>query len=112
MDSLEDDDLKLVAYTIVFAKRGRERIMPAGSGSLVETERLSEQEFVGGLIARYITANRDTAEFRSVVKTTADLRFLKVHYVVSARWPRERLNAQERQAEALETIRDAFGRDI
>jgi hypothetical protein len=108
-DSLADDALKLIAYTIVFAKRGKEGVMPHGEGTMVETENLTEEEFVARLIATYVAKNRETNDFRKLVKTTADLRFLKVYYVVSTRWPREPLEADSRQAEALEAVRDSIG---
>jgi hypothetical protein len=108
-DELASDDLKLIAYTIVFAKRGREVVMPRGGGTRVETESLTETEFVGGLIADYTAQNCAAADFKAIVRIAGDLRYLKVQYTVSARWPREPLDKGRREAEALEAVRDVLG---
>ncbi len=107
-DSLADDDLKLVAYTIVFAKRGREAIMPRGSDSMLVTDNVDEQQFVARLIADYTKRNNATPEYRELIRRSTDLKHLRIHYVVSRRWPRERPEDERRQAEALEQIVEAL----
>lgn len=107
LKNLADDHLKLVAYTIVFAKPGRERIMPGGQGSIVIDDNLTEQQFIAMLIARYLLPkDADPPDLDGIFETPRDRRYLKVHYVVSARWPKEPLEADARQSEALEAIRD------
>jgi hypothetical protein len=107
-DSLADDDLKLVAYTIVFAKRGGEAVMPRGSDSIVVTDNLTERQFVAQVIADYTKRNGGTREFRELIARTSDLRYLKVHYVVSRRWPREPAEDVSRQTDALEQMAEAL----
>src|SRR5512146_2151244 len=55
--SLDDDMVKLVAYTIVSIKRDAERVMPKSGDTLVITQRMSEQAFVSFVIARYLESD-------------------------------------------------------
>ena len=106
-DDLANDRIKLIAYNIVFAKPGRETIMPGGQGSFVIAESISEEQLVAFIIARYFRPEVDPPPALDDVFTVADDRkYLKVQYVVVADWPKEPLNAEGRQARALETLRD------
>jgi hypothetical protein len=109
LTNLADDQIKLVAYTIVCTKPTKERIMPGGQGSLVITDNLTEDQFVAYVIARYLRPEKGSPpDVGDVFDKQTDWKYLRVHYVVSARWPKEPLNADQRQAEALEEIRDLF----
>jgi hypothetical protein len=51
-DSLEDDMVKLVAYTIVTLERGNEDVVD--EGTVIVTERMSGDAFTAWMIARYL----------------------------------------------------------
>lgn len=115
IDDLSDDTVKLVAYTIVSVKRDEERVMPGGEGTLVVTDGMSGEAFVTWIIAKYMQSE----EFRKDAypglgreewekRARAERKYLRVHYVVSRRWPRQPLKFEERQTEALGEIRDAL----
>ena|SRR5687768_4260188 len=107
-DNLADDQIKLVSYAIVFTKPGRECVMPGGEGSLVVTESLTEDQFVAMVIASYMQkagdAKGDPPKHTEMIRSKADLKYLKVYYGVPKRWPREPLHLDRRQAEALEEL--------
>jgi hypothetical protein len=105
-DNLADDQVKLVSYAIVFTKPGAERVMPGGEGSVVVTDSLTEAQFVAMIIARYMQLKKDAHTFQhaEVIASKADLKYLKVYYGVPKRWPREPLNLDRREAEALEGL--------
>jgi len=112
-DSLANDDVKYVSYAIVFTKPGYERVMPCAEGSLVVTESFTDRQFLARLIAKYVgeiqkKSDTDTCkkEFHDILRDPADARYLKVYFVNPATWPREPVFAAERQAKALETVRD------
>jgi hypothetical protein len=106
-DDLGDDSVKLVAYTIVSVKRDEERALPKGSDTIVVTSSLSRETFTSWVIARYLqsTAYKELAAEEQVEED--DRRYLRVHYVVPRRWPREPAKFQERQIDALRGLRDA-----
>lgn len=116
---LNDDTVKLVAYTIVSIKRDVERVMPEGEGTIIVTDPMSGRAFTSWIIARYAQARRATAEKEADPgsgkqlqtdlerELTVEGRYLRVYYVVSHRWPREPLDFEERQVAVLEQIRDA-----
>ena len=87
--SLDDEMVKLVAYTIISVRRNAERTMPGSlsAGTVVITERMTPQALRLWLIDRYVSAL--TPEERQTVQS--DLRYLRVNYVVSARWSWEPL---------------------
>jgi hypothetical protein len=114
--SLEDDLVKLVAYTIVSVKRDEERVMPGGEGTIVFTESMTGAAFVSWIIARYMqseTYRKDA--YRGLTgaererKEREERKYLRVYYVVSHTWPREPMKFEEREVEALAEIRDALG---
>jgi hypothetical protein len=107
LKNLADDRLKLVAYTIVFAKPGHERIMPGGQGSILVDVSLTEAQFIAMLIARYLRPEEgEPPKLAGIFTSPRDRKYLKVHYVVSTRWPKEPLEIDSRQSDALEAIRD------
>jgi hypothetical protein len=105
--NLLDDDVKLVAYTMVSVRRGAERVMPGsqGQGTLVVTDRMTGEQLSAWIIARYLQSL--TAEERDAVRR--DQRYLRVHWVVSKRWPREPLEFERDQLSILSGVRDALG---
>jgi hypothetical protein len=105
--SLDDDAVKLVAYTIVSVKRGHERVMEGNfaEGSLIVTERMSAEAFAAWMIGRYLQQVDPGNPNKQVRETVADdLKYLRIYFVVSTRWPREPLKFEERQIDALREI--------
>lgn len=116
LDSLEDDMVKLVAYTIVSLKRGHERIMDGGEGSMIVTDSMSGRAFITWVIARYlqqeVTLPGDTksTQIRSDQIDPGELKYLTVYYVVSKRWPRHGLSFEQKQVTVLKEIRDEIAK--
>jgi hypothetical protein len=106
-DSLEDELVKLVGYTIVSLKRGDERVMPGGEGNIVVTDSMTEEAFVAWIVARYC----QSAEYKKMPEEErrGHREYLTVHYNVARRWARKPLKFEERQVEVLGEIRDALG---
>jgi hypothetical protein len=71
-----------------------DRALLASSGQLIAQARASEQ--------RAIAASREDK------LTAGEERFLRVHFAVIRRWPREPLKFEEQQQEVLEQVRDAL----
>jgi hypothetical protein len=107
--SLEDDMVKLVAFTIVSVRRGAERAMPGsyGAGSVVVTDRMTPDGFANWAIQRYLGAL--SAEERRALQP--DLQYLRVDYAVPRRWPREPLQFEKNQVAVLREVRDALAGD-
>jgi len=105
-DNLADDQIKLVAYAIVFTKPGKEQVMPFGEGSTVVTSSLTSDQFVAMTIATYMQLKDDKGKerWREVITSRADMKYLKVYFAVPTRWPKEPRNHGLRQAEALERL--------
>lgn len=92
---LDDDFVKLVGYSIVSVRRGRERHVKGGSQ--VIARRMTREAFTSWMIAR----NADSIE-------PGEEPYLRVHFTVANRWPREPLEFEERQLAELAGIRDAL----
>ena len=153
--NLNDDMVKLVAYAIVSVRRGHERILEGGEGTLLVKGKMTAESFTSFIIGRYLQqevskddkkeaikalikaldrylrkgANGDTRKFAEQLRTflqealtdknetqpkqlrrieDEDRRFLRVHFVVSNRWPREPEKFEEEQIAVLEEIRQAI----
>lgn len=106
-DSLEDEMVKLVGYTIVSLKRDAERVMPGGEGTIIVTDSMTEDAFVAWVVARYC----QSAEYKKMPEEErrGHREYLAVHYNVARRWARKPLKFEERQVEVLGEIRDALG---
>src|SRR6266550_3246659 len=52
--NLEDELVKLVAYTIVSVRRDAEHVMPEGEGTIIVTDSRSRDDFTSWMIARYV----------------------------------------------------------
>ncbi len=107
--SLDDEAVKLVAYTIVSVKRGAEDVMKGNlaEGSLIVTERMSGETFATWMIGRYLQ-QADPEDPKKQIRETIgdDLKYLRIYFVVSTRWPREPLKFEEHEIEALQKIRE------
>lgn len=103
LTNLEDDAVKLVAYTIVSLRRDHETVMEGGEGTIVVTDQMTPDAFTASIIAKYLQETK-------VPKAMLDkhLKYLRVYYVVSHRWPREPVEFEERQIAALQTIRNTI----
>jgi len=106
-DSLNDDMVKLVAYTIVSIKRDAEKVMPGGSDTIVVTDRMTTEAFTTWVIAQYL--KKEDYQKLSEEEQRAHSKYLRVDYAVSRRWPRQPLEYEERQVSALKRISAAIG---
>jgi hypothetical protein len=109
--SLDDEAIKLVAYTIVSVRRDHECVMEGGEGTIVVAERMSGEAFALWMISKYLQeevpdpGNPGTKRQRSEAVSN-DLKYLRIYFVVSTRWPREPLRFEEREIETLQKIRE------
>jgi hypothetical protein len=99
---LDDDLVKFVVYSIISVRRDHERFMEGGTGQLVVTDRMSGDAFVGWKISEYIQNHGCDP---------ADHQYLRVHYAVVRRWPRQPLRFEERQIEAIGAIHEQLQRE-
>src|SRR5438067_1293418 len=114
LTNLQDDSVKLVAYSIVSLKRGHEQILDGGVGQVLVTENMTEKAFRSWILAKYMQEETDdpgtpgTKIRRGDEKLipTEDLKYLRVFYVIPARWPRQPLEFEQKQVEILRSIRD------
>ncbi len=104
LTNLDDEQVKLVAFTIISVRRDAERTMPGllGAGTVVIAERTTGEALTLWLIDRYLASL--SPEERLAIE--ADRRYLRVHYVVSRRWPREPREFERDQLGTLAAIRD------
>jgi hypothetical protein len=102
---LDDDTVKLVAYTIVSLCRDHEIIMPSGQDQVLVTDSMTPDAFTAMLISTYV-AKRDWAPELTDQEFDRHRKHLRVYYVVSQRWPRESMRYEERQTKVLEEIKD------
>lgn len=102
---LRDSEVKLIGYFIVSVRPGRERLLPKGTDTIVITDNMSDEAFTGYVVARYF----QSVGFRELslderTDVEADRRYLRVHFNVVRRWPREPRKYDERQIAVLEEI--------
>ena len=93
--NLNDDLVKFVVYSIISVRRDHERFMNGGTGQVVVTDRMDGDTFMAWKIAEYVQRNECDPE---------DHPYLRMHYAVVRRWPREPLRFEERQIEAIQAI--------
>jgi len=114
--SLEDDMVKLVAYTIVSLKRSEERVMDGGEGTEIVTDRMTGKAFVSWILAKYlqqevtVPCHKKPKQLRSDLIPPGELKYLQVYYVVSKRWPRHGLAFEHDQITVLKEIRDGIAK--
>jgi len=112
--SLEDDMVKLVAYTIVTLKRDHEEVMDGGQDSVIVTDNMTGEAFSSWIVAKYLQEEVEVSSAADPKKTEKrqrssqideeDLKYLRVYYVVSYRWPRQPAKFEERETEVLRRI--------
>lgn len=118
LTSLDDDTVKLIAYSIISLRRGHERILDGGEGSVIVTDRMTGKAFISWILAKYMQKEVDIPGQPGKKLRRGDpslippeeLRYLRVYYVVSNRWPREPLKFEEKQVTVLKEIRDEIGK--
>jgi len=112
--SLEDDKVKLVGYTIVSLRRGHERVMDGGEGTMVVTDNMTGEAFTSWVIAKYlqqeVTVPSKPTQTRAELISPGELKYLTVYYVVSKRWPRHGLAFEQTQVRVLKEIRDGIAK--
>ena len=109
--NLDDDMVKLVAYTIVSLKRDKEKVMEEGEGTILVKDRMTSKTFTAWIIGKYFQEKKDVLNKEYSGEDKEDelkalLKYLRVHYVVSYRWPRQPLEYEEREIAVLEGIRN------
>lgn len=110
--NLNDEMVKLVAYTIVSLKPDDERVMDGGEGTIIVARNMSGDDFASWMLGRYLQQAVDTydpgaepvTKPRSSLIPRDELKYLRVYFVVSTRWPREPRRFEERQIEVLNEI--------
>lgn len=102
---LDDETVKLVAYTLVSIKRDAERVLPKGAGTVVVTERMTPEAFATWRIAEYLASDEHRELDEDDQVHPADEKYLRVDYVVSRRWPRQSRGFEGRQLRVLDEIR-------
>ena len=110
--NLNDEMLKLVAYTIVSLKPDDERVMDGGEGTIIVTRSMSGEDFGSWMLARYLQQEVQTydlgaepvTKIRGNLIANDELKYLRVYFVVSTRWPREPRKFEERQIAVLNEI--------
>jgi len=94
---LDDDLIKFVVYSIISVRRDHERFMEGGTGQVVVTNRMTGTDFMVWKIGEYV---------KNHGCDPADHQYLRMHYAVIRRWPREPLRFEERQVDAIRAIHD------
>jgi len=97
--NLEDEMVKLVAYTIVSLRRGHEKIMEGGEGSVIVTDNMTGKAFTAWIIGKYLQETKVPRK-----KLRLELKYLRVYYVVSYRWPRQPLEFEQKEVALLREI--------
>ena len=125
-ETMADDLLKLVRYQVLFVKREYEVAFPERDELIAEN--MDAEAFTAWKIAEFIQelalgttpaprkwrdrgfpAARHLKDGSLISLAEADKRYLRVHFKVLDRFPRERLKYEERQIVVLEQIRDGLG---
>src|SRR5215467_7602351 len=93
-EDVQDDTVKLIAYTIVSLKRDKERIMDGGKDSVVITDNMTGEAFASWILAKYMQQmvpdphDSQRKVLRSKLIDPGEVKYLRVYFVVSHRWPR------------------------
>ena len=103
LTNLEDEMVKLVAYTIVSLRRGHEKIMEGGEGSVIVTDSMTGKAFTAWILGRYLQETKVPRK-----KLRLELKYLRVYYVVSHRWPRQPLEFEQKEVALLRQIERAM----
>jgi len=97
--NLNNDQVKLVEYSIVSIERDRER-------KLYETEKIVVDNMTGEAFATWVIAEFVQEQPHRV--THQEKKYLRVYYNVLDSWARESLHFESKQLDALEGIRRAI----
>jgi hypothetical protein len=108
---LDDEMVKLVAYTIVSIQRDRERVMKRGAGTVVVTESMTPEAFSAWRISEYLASDEYEELDEKDKLGPSEEKYLRVDYVVSRRWPRQSRGFERRQLAVLDEIREALEED-
>lgn len=92
---LDDDDVKLIPYTIVSIRPLHERAVDGGTGEEVVAERMSTDAFMSFVIGKYLQSD----DGRKLDEQ--DRQYLRVHFEVVHRWPREPLRFREQRLDVM-----------
>ena len=92
---LNNNNIKLVKYTIVCIARKHERVLHADERVVIDP--MSHATFASWMIADYLQSEHISDE---------EKKYLRVSFDVLDSWPREAFTYKERQIEVLEQIRD------
>jgi DNA-binding transcriptional ArsR family regulator len=97
---LQRPGIKLVRYTLVSLRRCAERILPDGTGEVLVTGRVSNENFAVGIVIRYLESHEIPHE---------DKKYLRVSHQVLDRWEPQPFRCwEERELAALEGVRRAI----
>lgn len=123
LTNLEDDMVKLVAYSIVSLRRDHERVLEGGEGSVIVRVSMTAKAFTSMIIAQYFQGKvaDPKDEKKKISRIDAlnqdkewkpkDMKYLRVYYVVSTRWPRQPLEFEEDQVAVLREIANGLGHE-
>lgn len=100
---LDDDDVKLIPYTIVSIRPLHERAVDGGSGEEVVAERLTEDAFLSLIIGKYLQSDSGKKLDRE------DKQYLRVHFEVVHRWAREPRRFREQRLDILRGLSHQIG---
>ena len=111
--ALADDLVKLVAYFVVSLQPNHERLMPKGADTIIVTGNWTDEEFTTYVIAKYFQSSGYTdLSPEAQAKVRAERKYMRVHFNVVRRWPKEPRKYDERQIEVLDAIsRTLAGRE-
>src|SRR5712671_1038422 len=124
--NLDDDLVKLVVYSIISVRRDCERFLEKATGQIVVTDSMRGEDFMNWMIAKYLqsiekdqSASKDVktdkdqsapkdvkpeSDCKDAKYTCEDRKYLRIHYAVVRRWPREPMRFEERQVEEIRKI--------
>ena len=102
--NLDDEMVKLVAYTIVSLKPDHEDVM--GGGETIVAKKMSGDDFTSWMLAKYVQSiyPKEEAKQGRAAPSSEDLKYLRVYFVVSTRWPREPRRFEKQQIDILQGI--------
>jgi hypothetical protein len=95
--NLRDDTLKLVRYKVLFVKREHEKAFPEEEDLV--SENMDDSAFAAWKVAEFIQNHPNQI-------AEDDKKYLRIHYQVLERYPREKFKYEENQIKVLEDIRD------
>ncbi len=99
---LDDQDVKLVPYSIVSVKRGFERYI--WGASVVVVEPMTQESFVAWVISKLYKDIANGSAQPEIPPMPDEGRYLRVDFAVTHRWPRESLDFEVKQLRRLEGI--------